>query len=56
MAGDEEMTAEELYAEVQKRIDAAVLALKTELLAAIAALEKKLPEEKPRTRILRTRG
>lgn len=52
MAG-EDVTLEEIYAEVDKRIAAAIDALKTELLAEI---KKAIPPAKERLTILRKRG
>ncbi len=44
MPGDEEVTLEAVYAEVDKRIKAAIDALKAEL---IAELDKRVPTKKP---------
>lgn len=49
---DAEVTLEEIYAEVDKRI----AALKTELLAALALVENKIPTAKEKLQILRKRG
>lgn len=46
MPGDEEVTLAEIYAEVDKRIKAAIDALEAKLETRLAAIEKRLPAEK----------
>jgi hypothetical protein len=52
MAG-EEVTLEEIYTEIDKRIAAAIAALETKLETRLAAIEKRLPAEKKPFKVLR---
>jgi hypothetical protein len=52
MAG-EEVTLEEIYAEIDKRIAAAIEKLKADLEPRLAAIEKRLPAEKKPFKVIR---
>lgn len=53
---DEDVTLDEIYAEVQKRIDALKAELTALIVAKLAELEKKIPTAKEPLRILRKRA
>ncbi len=52
---DDDVTLDEIYAEVDKRIKMACDALKAELQTQLTALEGKIPKAKEPARILRRR-